>query len=161
MQTFLPYPDFEQSAHVLDNKRLGKQRAEAKTLLSVISRLNDPTHDNKEKIGWAHHPCVILWRSFPDTLKLYYNFIVNEWIKRGFHNSMSLYPIPSKNDIQLPDWLGFEPYHASHRANLLRKDFPFYSQYGWQELPSDEYIWRDSDKKWFKLKKGTKDRHYF
>lgn len=26
MQTFLPFPDFKQSARVLDNKRLGKQR---------------------------------------------------------------------------------------------------------------------------------------
>ena len=38
MQTFLPYPDFERSAKVLDNKRLGKQRVEVLQILNVLLR---------------------------------------------------------------------------------------------------------------------------
>ena len=36
MQTFLPYRDFYQSAKVLDQKRLGKQRVEVLQLLNSI-----------------------------------------------------------------------------------------------------------------------------
>jgi len=161
MQTFLPFPDFELSARILDNKRLGKQRVEAKTLLSVIDKVTSQSQNSTERIGWAHHPAVILWTPFPDALKLYYNTIVQEWIRRGFRNSMTLFSLPAKNAIQLPDWLGFDAFHASHRANLLRKDLRFYSQFHWEETPSDVYVWRDVEKKWFRLKKGTTNREYF
>ena len=40
MQVFLPYPDFKKSLESLDNKRLGKQRVEAKQILNVL--LNRP-----------------------------------------------------------------------------------------------------------------------
>ena len=36
VQTFLPYPDFTQTARVLDWRRLGKQRAEALTILRCL-----------------------------------------------------------------------------------------------------------------------------
>jgi len=35
MQTFLPSPSFKKSAQILDNKRLGKQRLEAKQILQI------------------------------------------------------------------------------------------------------------------------------
>lgn len=42
MQTFLPYPDFAESAKVLDNGRLGKQRLEAKQILQInLFRIDD------------------------------------------------------------------------------------------------------------------------
>lgn len=37
MQTFLPYPDFRQSAKVLDRARLGKQRVECLQLARAIA----------------------------------------------------------------------------------------------------------------------------
>lgn len=36
MQTFLPYADYEQSAAVLDQKRLGKQRVETLQIMQVL-----------------------------------------------------------------------------------------------------------------------------
>jgi len=36
MQTFLPFPDFQQSAAVLDRARLGKQRVEALQTLRAL-----------------------------------------------------------------------------------------------------------------------------
>ena len=36
MQTFLPYPDFTQSAKTLDYRRLGKQRVEAWQILNAL-----------------------------------------------------------------------------------------------------------------------------
>ena len=37
MQTFLPYPSFEESAKVLDWRRLGKQRVEGMQIINAIS----------------------------------------------------------------------------------------------------------------------------
>ena len=51
---------------------------------------------------------------------------------------MKLYEVSS---IIMPHWLGREEFHASHRANLLRKDYKFYSQYGWTEDSSNPYVW--------------------
>ena len=57
MQTFLPYEDFEKSARVLDDKRLGKQRSESiiilKTLLGV--------YEKEGRKGWPHHPATKMW----------------------------------------------------------------------------------------------------
>jgi hypothetical protein len=36
MQTFLPYPSFEETAKILDYKRLGKQRVEAYQIANII-----------------------------------------------------------------------------------------------------------------------------
>jgi hypothetical protein len=38
VQTFLPYPDFERTAEVLDDRRLGKQRVEVLQILNAIHR---------------------------------------------------------------------------------------------------------------------------
>lgn len=40
-----------------------------------------------------------------------------------------------------PPWLGDERVHSSHRANLLRKKYAHYSQFGWKETPVKGYYW--------------------
>ena len=137
MQTFLPYKDFKQTAKVLDYKRLGKQRVEAMQIVQTI--------DNNT--GWRHHPIVKMWTPYTNALKLYHNIIIIEWIDRGYNNNMKFYDLPS--DIQYPNWLGHEPFHKSHRANLLRKDYRFYSQYGWHENSELPYIWLNEKKRWY------------
>lgn len=137
MQTFLPYPDFIRSAQTLDWKRLGKQRVEGMQLLKAI--LGERKLDGNFYNGWINHPATKMWSSYPDALKVYTNAMINEWILRGYKNNMQLYEVPGKYTI--PDWLGNEFFHASHRSNLLRKDFNYYSQYGWQEQNDLPYIW--------------------
>ena len=56
---------------------------------------------------------------------------------------MELYEI-NYNKIIYPHWLGYEPFHASHRSNLLRKDAEYYSQFGWTEPDNLPYIWGDN-----------------
>lgn len=130
MQTFLPYPSFEESARVLDNKRLGKQRVEAFTILRTLSGGIS---------GWKNHPAVKMWKGFEDALEMYYSCMVERWIIRGFNNSMP-FPVPKKF-VSKPSWLGDERLHASHRSNLLRKDYKWYSQFGWGEKPNLKYWW--------------------
>lgn len=128
MNTFLPYPDFARSAACLDSKRLGKQRVEVLVLL---------------RGGWLHHPCSKMWRGYEAALSWYGLCICNEWLLRGFRDTcfgkICELCLP---DVDLkPPWLGREDFHASHRANLLRKDPAHYGQFGWSEEPARGYIW--------------------
>lgn len=138
MQTFLPYHNFEETAKCLDYRRLGKQRVEAKQILNIL--LNRTTSN-----AWKHHPAVIMWKGYENCLKYYYNCIVNEWVFRGYKNTMQLefVEIP----ITYPKWFFYEDLFASHRSNLLRKNFAYYSQFGWQEKDNLPYIWPTKDLK--------------
>lgn len=136
MQTFLPFPEFDRSAAVLDRQRLGKQRVEAYQILKAINIGS----------GWENHPIVKMWTGFENSLKRYSNAMVREWINRGYQNRLEIYDLGGC-DIVNPWWLGIEDFHASHRAALLAKNYRYYSKYGWTETPRISYIWycaRDS-----------------
>jgi len=140
MQTFLPYPDFFESAICLDYRRLGKQRVEAAQLLTslgvTVPGLN--TKANK-KGGWLNHPARIMWIGHEMALAHYMNVMIQEWGERGYNNNMRL--IDTGSTFTMPTWVGNPAVHASHRANLLRKDPGFYGKYGWQESPEIPYFW--------------------
>jgi len=130
MQTFLPYADFKDSAHCLDNKRLGKQRVEA---LQILKAIYIPDY------GWRHHPCVKMWKDYPHALQIYMNACIDEWVDRGFKNTMAKAKIDSFT--VLPPWIGNSLLHDTHKSNLLRKDVNFYVQYNWS-VPMDlQYYW--------------------
>jgi hypothetical protein len=136
MQTFLPYNCFYESAKALDYRRLGKQRVEAMQLVNSTNKL---LQDPNAKVGWANHPARTMWMGYLDALKHYHNIMVEEWINRGFKNTMKFYETPSS--IVLPHWLGDERIHASHRSNLIRKDPAYYSQFNWAESADIPYHW--------------------
>lgn len=132
MQTFLPYPDLLQSVRVLDYRRLGKQRVETFQVLNILL-------DRTDTKGWRNHPVTRMWSGYEEALKLYQNFTIEEWVKRGYNNSMQFEELNYKR-ITLPPWFGNKEFHRSHRSNLLRKDYEYYSQYF--DEPSDlEYYW--------------------
>lgn len=132
MQTFLPYPDFEQSVRVLDYRRLGKQRVETFQVLNILLG-RTPTK------GWRNHPVTLMWSGYESALQLYQNYTIQEWISRGYKNNMQLEEI-IPGSIVMPPWFGLDEFHKSHRSNLLRKDYEYYSQYF--DEPSDlEYYW--------------------
>jgi pyrimidine dimer DNA glycosylase len=134
MQTFLPDPDFSASAAILDNRRLGKQRLEAHQILRTLRGLSS---------GWRHHPAVAMWRGYEDALGLYMNKMIDEWVRRGFKNTMER--ASPQEPAPMPSWLGDPSFHASHRANLLRKDPVHYTRFNWSEDPSLPYVWPVSD----------------
>jgi hypothetical protein len=134
MQTFLPYADFRKSAECLDYRRLGKQRVEAKQLIDLLEGITDN--------NWKNHPAYRMWYGYVDALKDYYNVIVEEWVSRGYKNNMPLYDIPRGSGYELPDWFGKKDFHDAHKSNLLRKDYEYYKQFGW-DVPLDlKYIWK-------------------
>ena len=101
-------------------------------------------HDRGEdisKLPWGNHPTVRMWIGYTYSLKLYYNEIVKEWIRRGFKNNMNLYPY-MKCIWEHPSWFGREDFHDAHKSNLLRKDKKYYSLFGWKVPDNLPYIWR-------------------
>lgn len=129
MQTFLPYPDFEKSANVLDMRRLGRQRSECLQLL---------------KGQWQNHPASKMWRGHEFQLAEYGIAICKDWIGRGYKDTclekITNLQLNFKN-IGLPKWFGDDKFHKSHQSNLLRKDKGFYSKF-FIDVPDNlPYIW--------------------
>jgi len=152
MQTFLPYPDIFDSLQCLDNKRLGKQRVEAKQILTILTtkRWVPESFRVLYSQGWANHPAVKMWEGWEILLAKYYNVSIHVWTGRGFMNNMPMIELsqwPHINDVgtvSLPDWWGGE-IHETHRSNLLRKDWSYYSQYDWSEPDDLDYYWPTED----------------
>lgn len=134
MQTFLPYKSFEESAACLDYKRLGKQRVEAYQILRCITA----PHLHK---GWGNHPAVRMWRRYEGALRLYGYTMCMEWVKRGYKDGLMHTFDPNIVKVSMPEWLGYEPFHLSHRKALLEKDYDFYRRYDWQIVPEIDYFW--------------------
>lgn len=114
----MPYSDFYSSLSCLDDKRLGKQRVEAMQILNILTGVNPNAR-------WKNHVAVRMWKGFEEALKLYHNYSIEEWIRRGKNNTMKLYPI-DQDKVEFPKWLYNPKLQISHRCNLLRKDFDFY-----------------------------------
>lgn len=132
MQTFLPYSDLKKSIQVLDYRRLGKQRVETFQVLNILLG-RTPTK------GWRNHPVTLMWAGYESALQLYQNYTIQEWVNRGYKNTMQYEEI-IPGSIVMPDWFGLEELHRSHRSNLLRKDYEYYSQY-FNEDPNLPYYW--------------------
>ena len=132
MQTFLPFTSFKKSASVLDMRRLGKQRVET---LQILNCLIDP----QSKRGWRNHPAVKMWEGHEGVLLDYGISICKEWIERGYKDTCleKMKAVWEKNvskdqrllKSQIPNWLGTEILHLSHKSNLLRKDELYYSKW--------------------------------
>lgn len=141
MQTFLPFPDFRQSAAALDPARLGKQRVEA---LQMLRALVIPEY------GWQSHPAVRMWMGHVPALTMYGLAMVDEWTARGGEDTtreriMEFAPQAAHPDyaakIQMPWWLGNPDFHLSHRSRLLAKDHKFYASVFPGTDPDLEYVW--------------------
>lgn len=136
MQTFLPYSSFVDSAKVLDQRRLGKQRVEC---LQILNCMTDPSK------GWQNHPATKMWRGHGAVLVEYGLAITQEWIYRGYKDTC-YEKIESKleflsDETDIPSWLGDYSLHISHRSNLVRK-FPEHYGLYWPEIPDNiPYVW--------------------
>jgi len=156
MQTFLPYSDIKLSLKCLDDKRLGKQRVEAYQIISAIT--GRPKLDGSTYKGWVNHPCTIMWRNNLNLLKYYLNCCIDEWVNRGFNNTMEKEIIT--DELIYPSWFGNSEFHNSHKSNLLRKNYEFYCKFNWDVTSEEPYIWKDKEDKWYKQHAGTRERIY-
>lgn len=144
MQTFLPYPDYQQSAAVLDVRRLGKQRVES---LQILKALLLPNY------GWKNHPAVRMWKGYESELVRYSLAICAEWTSRGYKDTCATkikqmagaYGVFAEQSQQGLVWLTKE-LCRSHQSNLLRKDAKYYAKH-FPNVPSDlPYVWPTQQK---------------
>lgn len=139
MQTFIPYPDFAESARVIDPSRLGNQvYRECYTLLNG---------------GWSNHPASLMWEGHRGALADYGLACLDELARRGRYYAEWIGTFKGirfcyKKELTLPKWLGDERIHASHRGCLLAKDPEWYGKFGWTEKPTPPgedgkwpYVW--------------------
>ena len=139
MQTFLPYADFQLVAKTLDYKRLGKQRSECKQINKALR--------GEYKTAWVHHPATLMWKGYEVYLCEYAIAICEEWRNRGYQDAQlpyfwnqRLYWESIREPIDI-SWLNNESIFQSHRSNLLRKNFDYYSKFGWKETDNLPYVW--------------------
>ena len=140
MQTFLPYPDFTQTAKTLDSRRLGKERIEAMQILTILTGLN-------QSKAWVNHPAVKMWRGYEVALSHYVYAICDEWTSKGYKDTCKakVQDIMATHYVDrpliMPPWLGRKDFHRSHQSNLLRKKYEWYSQF-FKDVPSClPYVW--------------------
>lgn len=162
MQTFVPHTDsFEHIAQELDNKRLNKQVLEAWQLILTLTSLN-PLGEHRDPKGWRNHPAAKMWQGHEKALALYASIMCNEWLHRGYNSTM----IPKieatfaralelgrvQDKLTFPAWMEdsekYEQIASTHRTALLRKDYEWYSQFGWAEDKGHrpeyyQYLWPD------------------
>lgn len=154
MQTFLPLPDFDESARLLDVRRLGKQRVEA---LQVLRGLTVPGY------GWRRHPAVLMWAGYEEALVRYGIQVCLRWrglghtdtceatLRKDLRESLGITEPRLQAELaetgDLPPWLGDEEFHRSHRSALVRKDPDFYGPL-FPDVPPDlPYVWPESDRR--------------
>jgi len=153
VQTFLPHPDFGESAAVLDGRRLGKQRVEALQVLRALTVAG---------YGWQHHPAVAMWAGYEEALACYGLTICRAWtdagrpdtcaasIRRDWEAATGLVVVRSQAELaaagELPPWLGDPRFHRSHRSALLRKQPDHYGRFFPGVSADLPYVWPKSDR---------------
>ena len=153
MQTFLPCPRFDESARVLDLKRLGKQRVEA---IQVVRALTRPGY------GWRHHPAAAMWAGYEEALVRYGLDVCAAWCALGHADTCATTMVTDLSEAtglgvprdqdelaavgELPPWLGDPAFHRSHQSVLVRKDPAHYRRF-FPNVPDDlSYVWPGSDR---------------
>jgi hypothetical protein len=130
MQTFVPYPDFQESAAVLDSRRLQKQLLEGRQIYNIVS-------DQATTKGWRRHPAVLMWKGYDTAFFHYLTAIKEECVSRGINTLKNWQAILDMHEwnwnrgenIVYPPWWGDEKVHQSHRNNLYRKNPDHYPQF--------------------------------
>jgi hypothetical protein len=130
MMTFITSSNLVECAKALDYKRLGKQRVEA---YQILNTLKGHSH------GWKNHPAVKMWEGHAGALGLYMNVMIDEWVARGYKNTMKK-ELDISNDF--PWWFYWKPIHESHKASLKRKAPQEYTHFQVDDVYMKHgYIW--------------------
>lgn len=134
MQIFLPYPDIDQTARVLDTQRLMKQRVESYQILNTLQG---------KSTGWANHPATRMVRPYQAWLCLYSIKICQEARRRGYEDNLLPHferEILTYPTITTPKWLG-SYLHKTHQSNLVRKKADYYGPIFPNIPPNLPYFW--------------------
>jgi hypothetical protein len=100
------------------------------------------------KTPWYNHPAARMWKGFETALAAYGIECCKEWTRRGFEDTCEekIWSMPhtikkSMSEWKMPDWLGKENFHLSHRSNLLRKNETYYRPIFPNDPNNLPYVW--------------------
>lgn len=96
--------------------------------------------------AWYNHPATQMWKGCEPALAFYGTVICEEWISRGYRDSLLPYFRSRLIDrrvilTSLPSWLGNQKIHSSHRGRLLAKEPSHYQQFHWPDSPRDSVLY--------------------
>ena len=75
------------------------------------------------KLGFGNHPAVKMWLGYRLALGSYINAHIDEWIARGYKNTMLWCEPPNiYQPLVLPWWINFKELMMSHCAALINKE---------------------------------------
>lgn len=137
MQTFVTHFSNAETAHVLDDRRLGKQRVEALQILQSLKRKSG---------AWYSHPAVQMWKGYERGLAYYGMTMCDEWRNKRKFNDTTWDKFFDSLDGNFaapaqPVWRRDIRLLTSHRSNLVRKDPDFYGP-RFPETPENmPYLW--------------------
>jgi hypothetical protein len=82
-----------------------------------------------------------MWRGYEKALAVYHNLCIEEWVKRGFNNYMTMID-PGPGLLIMPYWMKSLAFHQSHQSNLIRKDPEYYRPIFGKKVPDNlPYVW--------------------
>ena len=126
MQVFICDRMMSKSAQILDNKRLNKQIVEAFQIV-------------EDRLPNFNHPAYLFWKNYKEELRMYMFYLCMEY-KHRFgkeHKCSSVCLNPTINSFSFI--LDFELVFLSHKVNLLRKNYEWYSKFFEVETSLDMY----------------------
>lgn len=99
-------------------------------------------------IPLVNNPVTRMWRGFEPQLCEYGITICEEWISRGYRDSLKTklewhldMATSGEFTMDKPPWFGDHAFHLAHQSNLLRKDPVHYGQF-FKGVPNNlPYIW--------------------
>jgi hypothetical protein len=109
----------EETAKLLDKRRLNKQIIEAGQIIKAIEGKYNNTS------AWAKHPAKLMWEGYVNALKSYYNSMVKEWYGRNGKGSYKYFTVEI-SEIIWPWWWNWDKLILSHKLALYRKDPKYY-----------------------------------
>ena len=91
--------------------------------------------------GFWSHPAVLMWFGYESSLKLYINAHIDEWLYRGYNNTIKYHK--TMKVIKRPDWCDDEQFHINHKASLLKKFPEWYGEiFDADAIPEFvDYLW--------------------
>jgi hypothetical protein len=130
-------------------KRLGKMRVEVFQLLNSIKA----DKEGKDYKGWKNHPARDMWympgkHDYANALVDYGIAVCEEWRSRGYKDTCLekiIAHYESKAADKLPNWLGREDFHESHRSMLIKKKPDYYKEKFVGTKEGLEYVWPTRD----------------
>lgn len=156
MNTFLISNNFQETAAILDNKRLFKQVVEGSQLISVFLRRLSILNDGKK--GWLNHPALNIWKDKNNQIYIYQliNYVDQmyfEWtINREYQSSWlikkeELLKLIDKYSIifaykNLTIQWSDETFKVM-KSNLIRKKPEYYIKFFGNLEPIDGYLWEN------------------